>query len=54
MVARWHFIRGRMKMPCKIKMLAHLLVHKKKSTHKFLRKCLVFFALPQGLEPWTL
>ena len=27
---------------------------KRKSTHKLLCKCLIFLALPQGLEPWTL
>ena len=36
------------------KKLVLLLVPKQKSTHKFLRKCLIFFALPLGLEPRTL
>lgn len=26
----------------------------KKDTHNFACKCLIIFALPQGLEPWTL
>ena len=54
MMVRWRFIRRRMKMPCKMDDVSPFVSAYKKSTHKMLCKCLIFFALPQGLEPWTL
>ena len=53
MVARWCFIRGRMKMPYKMKNVSPFVSPSKKALTNCFASAFLF-ALPQGLEPWTL